>query len=84
MGLDSVELVMDLETAFNASATDGVTLTTVGALYDWVRAQVAPDAPTESYAGELWERYLDVVERSTGIPRRLLRPDADFRDLGLT
>jgi hypothetical protein len=86
MGLDGVELVMDLETAFNVSM-DGVVLTTVGALYDWVRAHNAPDAGTpgrDPFAGELWERYLDVVERSTGIRRRDLRPEATFRELGLS
>ena len=85
MGLDAVELVMDLETAFNVSM-DGVTVTTVGALYDWIRAQLPPDATSlvrDYPSGELWERYLDVVERSTGIPRRDLRPDAAFQDLGL-
>lgn len=85
MGLDSVKLVMDLWTEFNVSM-DGVTLTTVGALYDWIRAGLASDsdAPTrEPYAGALWDRYLDVVTRSTGIRRRDLRPDASFRDLGL-
>ena len=86
MGLDAVELVMDLETAFNVSM-DGVTVTTVGALYDWIRNQLPPDSATlvrEYPAGKMWERYLDVVERSTRVPRRDLRPDASFRDLGLS
>jgi len=86
MGLDAVELVMDLETAFNVSM-DGVTVTTVGALYDRIRNQLPPDSATvvrDFPAGELWERYLDVVQRSTRIPRRDLRPEASFRDLGLT
>ena len=73
MGLDGVELVMDLEKEFNASA-DRVRLTTVGALYEWMRAQVAPDLPAGRCAGELWERYLDVVERSTGMPARASPP----------
>ena len=86
MGLDAVELVMDLETAFHVSM-DGVTVTTVGALYDWIRNQLPPDTVTlvrEYPDSEFWERYLDVVERSTRIPRRDLRPEASFRDLGLT
>ena len=86
MGLDAVELVMDLETAFNVSM-DGVTVTTVGALYDWIRHRLPPDTATlvRAYPDrELWERYLEVVERSTRIPREDLRPEASFRDLGLT
>lgn len=30
--------------------------------------------------GPLWERYLDVVSESVGVPRERLRPDADFAD----
>jgi hypothetical protein len=30
--------------------------------------------------GPLWERYLDVVSESVGVPRERLRPDADFVD----
>jgi hypothetical protein len=66
---------------------DGVTLTTVGALYDWIRAGFASATEAASqmqYSGAVWERYLDVVERSTGIRRRDLRPEAAFQDLGLS
>ena len=86
MGLDAVELVMELETAFDVSM-DGVTITTVGALYDWIRDRLPADTATlvRDYPDSAsWERYLDVVERSTRIPRRDLRPEASFRDLGLT
>ena len=85
MGLDAVEMVMELETAFEVSM-NGVTVTTVGALYDWILARLTPDTATplrSRYNGELWERYLDVVEGSTRISREQLRPDASFRDLGL-
>ena len=78
-------LAAELETEFNVSM-DGVTLTTVGALYDWIRAGLASDSdapPREPYGGALWDRYLDVVTRSTGIRRRDLRPDASYHDLGL-
>ena len=36
-------LAAELETEFNVSM-DGVTLTTVGALYDWIRAGVASES----------------------------------------
>ena len=86
MGLDAVELVMDLAAAFELSEDKGVTDTeaaTVGGLYEWVRAQVAPESASGVFAGELSERFLDVVEQSTRIPRSKLSPDAVFRDLGL-
>jgi acyl carrier protein len=89
MGLDIVELVMDVETAFGVriSDADAKDLMTVGTLYDYVGRQVAPNLISPRggpYAGELWERYLDVVAESTGVRRDRLRPEARFvQDLGL-
>ena len=80
---------MDVEQAFAIEIpnADAEQLVTVGLLFDYVRSRAAPgaeEAAARPYAGELWERYLDVVERSTGIPRRELRPGASWvYDLGL-
>ena len=89
MGLDIVEMVMEVESVFGVEIPDAVAerLRTVGDLYDYVRDQVAPGGVPDGagpYAGELWERYLDVVARETGVPRARLRPGASFvADLGL-
>jgi acyl carrier protein len=89
MGLDIVELVMGVEAAFRVEVpdADAERLRTVGDLYDFVRDRVAPDGSTGAagpYAGALWERYVDVVARETGVPRDRLRPRASLvADLGL-
>ena len=85
MGLDVVDMVMELEKAFNVSMED-VTLTTVGALFDHIRAQLPPDSLTlvRTYPwDEAWDRYVAVIEQTTDVPRDRLRPEATFRELGL-
>jgi hypothetical protein len=72
MGLDVIEMVMEVESAFGIDIpdADAARLTTVGALYDYVARQTAPGATVADggpYSGELWERYLDVLEREIGV-----------------
>ena len=39
---------------------------------------------TGQFEGELWIRYLEIVERETGVPQERLRPEAEFyTDLGV-
>jgi hypothetical protein len=89
MGLDTVELVIAIETAFGIDIpdSDAKALATVGRLYDYVGRRIAPDLISPSggpYAGALWERLLDVIEKDTGRERERLRPGARFiHDLGL-
>jgi hypothetical protein len=83
VGLDIVEMFMEVESTFGVEILDeaGARLTTVGALYDYVATHVQPTAPAASagvYSGELWERYLDVLEREIGVKRSALRPEASF------
>lgn len=68
MGLDIVEMVMEVEAVFGIEIpdADAERLRTVGDLYQYLHSQIAPsEAPSAGwpYAGELWERYLDVIER---------------------
>jgi acyl carrier protein len=90
MGLDIVELVLEIEASFGIEIphADAVRLDTVGKLFDYVRARVAEPGEAADgagpYAGALWERYCDVVAKATGAPRADLRPQARFvADLGL-
>jgi hypothetical protein len=83
MGLDIVEMVMALETEFQIRLPEQELgrIGTVGELYDCVVKQLGVgDAPPRGgpYEGPLWERYLDVVERDTGVDRPRLRPAATF------
>ena len=89
MGLDIVELVMDVEREFGLQIpnAEAKRFRTVGLLFDYVRAnttQVGPPERGDPYAGPLWDRYLRVVSRSVGVPRADLRPEHEFvRDLRL-
>ena len=60
MGLEIVELVMDVERAFGVQIPKSTAeqLRTVGSLFDYVRRHIAPGAelPDDGpYAGALWE-----------------------------
>lgn len=90
MGLDIVELVMDLEKEFvleSRGSSIDLRGETVGQMYDAIARHRDPTRPSNArgpYSGPLWERYLAVVEESTGVPRDRLRPDAHFvKDLYL-
>ena len=93
MGLDVVELVMDVEAQFGLEVpdADASRLRTVGDLYRYVRAHAPalparPDAaPGAVPTGDpVWERLLDILERETGHRRERLTPDASFvDDLGM-
>jgi acyl carrier protein len=89
MGLDIVELVIEVETVFGIQIPneDAKRLETVGLLFDYVGRRIAPSIMMPEggpYTGELWERFLDVVEKESGARRERLTPDARFvYDLGL-
>jgi hypothetical protein len=81
MGLDIVETFLAVEQAFDLEIpnADAARMDTVGALFDYVRAHVPPERlglGDGSYAGPLWERYLDIIHREVGGRRDALRPDA--------
>ena len=87
MGLDIVEMVIEVETSFGITISDqdASQLRTVGDLYQYVAASVVPaDESAKSCEGALWERYLDVLEREIRVARSELRPEARFvQDLGM-
>jgi hypothetical protein len=84
VGLDIIETFMAVEAEFGLEIPDAAAgrMDTVGALFDYVRAHVpaagAAPAAASPYAGPLWERYLDVLERETGVRRSRLRPEASW------
>jgi len=89
MGLDIAEMVMALERDFQVRLPEEelARIRTVGELYDCVVQQLGiAGVPSQRgpYEGEVWKRYLDVIERETGADRRRLKPTASFvYDLGL-
>jgi acyl carrier protein len=83
MGLDIVEMVIEVETVFGVPIPDedAARLRTVGDLYDYVAVRRVPDAVGSGggpYEGDLWERLLDLLEREIGVDRTELRPEASF------
>ena len=87
MGLDIVELIMEVEQEFGLDGWEfSLSEGTVEGLFKCVLDALPPDerqSGAEPFTGPLWERYLDVVARELGVPRASLRPDARFvEDLG--
>ena len=89
MGLDLVEMVMELEKEFQLDMPDDDlrALRTVGDFYLYLEHRLANAGrvlSTGRCEGDLWNRYLEIVERETGVPRGRLLPEAEFyRDLGV-
>ena len=89
MGLGVVEMVMALEEEFDLDMPDEELrpLRTVGDIFLYLEHRLATAgriAATGRCEGDLWTRYLDIVESETGVPRERLRPEAEFyRDLGV-
>jgi hypothetical protein len=87
MGIEVIELVMNLETEFGVPLGEPQSndLATVGSLFDFVVARVRPSriGARGPYSGPLWERYLDILAPTTGAERDELRPETRFLlDLG--
>jgi acyl carrier protein len=86
MGLDIVEMVIELEKEFGIELPDAELrlAETVGDLFTLVATRSGVPAGEISHNGPEWNRYLDVIERDTGLERSRLQPTARFiRDLGL-
>ena len=88
MGLDIVELVMEIEQFFaiDIPDADAERLRTVGEMYEYLRARVEPDVwpppppNTDPMDDPLWTDLLDVIEKETGVERERLVPGASFID----
>jgi acyl carrier protein len=76
MGLDIVEMVMEVERTFGFEIpnSEAGKLRTVGDLHRYIREHV-PGAPQDP---ELWERLVDVVARESGTRRERIRPESSF------
>lgn len=89
MGVDTVELFMEIETTFGVHLADSNArnITTIGALFDVIVELTGSEiaqSEADRYSGELWERYLALIEQRTEIRRGRLVPSARFvQDLGL-
>ncbi len=86
MALDYVELVMEIQTEFgvNIADSDATKITTVGHFFDVIVELLQVEA-VDGYSGEIWDRYIALIQQRTDIPRHRLVPSARFvQDLGLS
>ena len=89
MGLDIVEMIMDVEAEFGVEVPDrdAGRLRTVGDWYWYLRERLdlqgthhGVDASTDP----IWERLLGILQKTTGLPREHFRAEAELiRDLGM-
>jgi len=73
MGLETIELAMQIEQTFDVDLTDALPadLLTVGSLFDFILRQRSggDSRPGRGpYYGQLWEKYLAIIEEGTPLP----------------
>jgi acyl carrier protein len=86
MGLDYVELVMEVQTEFgvNIADSDATKITTVGAFFDVIVELLGTEPSDERYSGAIWDRYVALIQQRTDMPRERIVPSARFvEDFGL-
>jgi hypothetical protein len=90
MGLDAVELIMEIEREFGVDIPprSAENLETVGELYDWLKLRVInPDPDNCSQAQfeqNIWERLELILVEKAKVRRFKIKPEARIRkDLGL-
>ena len=85
MGLDTVELVMAVESEFNLTIPDPVakTLLSLGSIQQFV-VKTIEDRGEPVDEADVWERIKAIMRRDFGIPDKDLKPEAEIvADLGL-
>jgi len=70
MGLETIELAMQIEKTFDVDLTDALPadLLTVGSLFDFILRQRSGGNARPGrgpYYGQLWEKYLAIIEEGT-------------------
>ena len=84
MGLDIVELIVEVEEKFNISIPDeeAASLATVGQVVDYVYTHQKSDAKLEK--SEIQDRVIDLVSDKTGISKEKIALHHSFtNDLGM-
>ena len=85
MGLDTVELVIQIEKAFSIAIPDheAEKIVTIGDMHDFVMQAIDADGRALD-ADQVWGQLSDILSEDYGLPRAKITRDAGFiRDLGL-
>ncbi len=85
MGLDSVQILIDIEEEFQIEISDGEAehLETAGQLFDLVREK-AGISPALVDTHLVWQRLVKIITGITGTPVERIRPSSRFiEDLGV-
>ena len=86
MGMDTVELVMDIEEKYNLEIKDEETekLFTVQALCDYILDNGFPEVEKDLNSGEVYEYVCQVLVERFNVPRQDIKLESRFvDDLGL-
>lgn len=86
MGLDSVELVLSVETAFAITISDqaAAAMITVGDIHAFVVAELARQGRTDPSPEIAYDLLKNLVCLQLGVPREAVTPQARLvRDLGM-
>ena len=78
MGLDSVEIVLDVEDAFQIDISDEEArkVFTVGELYNLILSKI--DVQEQNRKQDVWELLCKIVVRILGVKPELVTPEARF------
>ena len=85
MGLDTVELVMQVEKTFAITIPDhqAEKMVTVGDMHDFVMRATHADGRALD-ADQVWDQITEILAEDYGVPRaKITREAAVIRDLGL-
>lgn len=86
MGMDTVELVMDIEEKYNLDIKDEETekLFTVQSLCDYILENGFPEEERDSKSGEVYDFVCLILVERFGVPREDIKLESRFvEDLGL-
>lgn len=83
MGLDSVELVLAIEEEFGVEIPDydAERITTVGDMYNWLRATLRSTPPANCMTQRMFYKVRKALINNYGVPKQSITLDTKLKDL---
>ena len=80
MGLEMVELTMEIEDQFRIEISDqeASRFETVGQIYDYLRARLGPAGSGKWSDERIWLTLQDIIVKQLGVPREAVVREANF------